>query len=452
MIDVKFFDNLRLKLLEDVHFAKEQVQSPQFTQDFFKLIELAVFSLLHKNENFFGSCIIQMHRKIDFNLPCAVGISAGLSCFNIFFNPLILLQCSLAEIKAEIKHQIYHIIHLHLIRADNLKEKYSPIVINIAMDIAINQFIDDLPEWEWTITKTQNEFGVDLKNNQTLETYCKIIHDSLEKNSGISSHQLSWSRPEGNENKDTADSPGSQEMYKDEHDQSHCHDVWKSSAADMNSQNMETLIKRLVKNADKGNLPEGFEEIVNKLTSQPEISWQEVIRKTIGSLPIPYKKTITRKNRRQPDRLDLRGTLPDRIIRIIIAVDTSGSMELDELEKAIAEIFALLKDYRHEVTIIECDCKIQKVYYARSPEDIKCSFKGRGGTAFTPVFDYINKNRLHNSLLIYFTDGQGEKELQVKPVNFRALWILTSNNELSLNYPYGIVKKLNSSDFRKEVV
>ena len=38
------------------------------------------------------------------------------------------------------------------------------------------------------------------------------------------------------------------------------------------------------------------------------------------------RKTITRKNRRQPHRLDIRGTLPNLIPEVIVALDISASM------------------------------------------------------------------------------------------------------------------------------
>jgi predicted metal-dependent peptidase len=44
--------------------------------------------------------------------------------------------------------------------------------------------------------------------------------------------------------------------------------------------------------------------------------------------------------------------------------------------------------------------------------------------------------------LIYFTDGVGEKELKVKPINYKTIWVLTSKDNLSLNKNYGVVTRL----------
>ena len=54
------------------------------------------------------------------------------------------------------------------------------------------------------------------------------------------------------------------------------------------------------------------------------------------------------------------------------------------------------------------------------------------------------------SVLIYFTDGVGEKELSVKPINKNIIWVVSGNEELSLKNPYGEVKRINTE--KKEVI
>lgn len=66
---------------------------------------------------------------------------------------------------------------------------------------------------------------------------------------------------------------------------------------------------------------------------------------------------------------------------------------------------------------IQCDCVIQDVTLIQSREDWldyakKIRIQGRGGTDFTPVFDYIQKLREARELrdlkaLLFFTDGDG---------------------------------------------
>jgi len=57
---------------------------------------------------------------------------------------------------------------------------------------------------------------------------------------------------------------------------------------------------------------------------------------------------------------------------------------------------------------------------------------------------------LRHVVLIYFTDGIGEKELNVKPINKKTIWVVSGSEELSLKNTYGEVKRINSE--KKEVV
>ena len=64
---------------------------------------------------------------------------------------------------------------------------------------------------------------------------------------------------------------------------------------------------------------------------------------------------------------------------------------------------------------------------------------GRGGTAFTPVINYLNNDKnFRDALLIYFTDGYGESEIP-KPLIFKLLWVIIGkNNELGkmMKFPF----------------
>lgn len=92
------------------------------------------------------------------------------------------------------------------------------------------------------------------------------------------------------------------------------------------------------------------------------------------------------------------------------------------------------------MTVIECDAEIQNIYQVKNINDLQLKVKGRGGTAFTPVIEFINQNRsFRDALLIYFTDGYGGDKVP-KPKTYRNLWVvLNENGHLSLQESYGSV-------------
>jgi predicted metal-dependent peptidase len=207
----------------------------------------------------------------------------------------------------------------------------------------------------------------------------------------------------------------------------------------------------------RGCIPAGVLSQIKALLEPPEINWKQVLRKMVGSVPVPYRKTRTRLNRRQPFRADLCGKLPKRTVNIVCAFDTSGSMSDDDLKYCMNEVFNIIKVYEgYKVTIIECDAEIQRVYQAKSIADVDPKMRGRGGTAFTPVIQYINgekpyddphkypyAGKFKDALMIYFTDGYGEYEIP-KPKTYRNLWVVLKDTKcLSLKEPYGDVKSLS---------
>ena len=111
-----------------------------------------------------------------------------------------------------------------------------------------------------------------------------------------------------------------------------------------------------------------------------------------------------------------------RLEELVIAIDTSGSCSAETVGKFLAETYKILASQENffrkmKVYFLQCDCLIQDVTLISSREDWldyakKIRIQGRGGTDFTPVFDYVGKLRQSRELkdlkaLLYFTDGDG---------------------------------------------
>lgn len=179
-----------------------------------------------------------------------------------------------------------------------------------------------------------------------------------------------------------------------------------------------------------------FEELIRKIKQKPIISWKKELRKFLGIIPCGQRKTIMRLNRRQPNRIDLRGKMADKTFKLVIAIDTSGSMDEKTLSIILNEISQIVKSRKTEITIIECDEQINKIYKVKSLKNIQYKLSGRGGTYFSPVIQYVNNNKYYRDcLLIYFTDGYGEHKIP-KPLIYRMLWFVFGTY-LSVNNKYG---------------
>ena len=112
----------------------------------------------------------------------------------------------------------------------------------------------------------------------------------------------------------------------------------------------------------------------------------------------------------------------NRLEELVIAIDTSGSCDVETVRQFLGETYSILSDrenffHKMKVYLIQCDCCIQDVQVIHSEEEWKtCSrnivIQGRGGTDFRPVFRYVKKQQEKKEIrrlraLIYFTDGDG---------------------------------------------
>ncbi|WP_055069630.1 VWA-like domain-containing protein [Clostridium massiliamazoniense] len=406
--------------------------SDKFRKDFFKLVESLTIKLYERESGFFGQFLVQVRRDIDFTISWPISTVPGKGEFIMSFNPSTFLDNSEVEMEALLKHEIYHIMMNHYERANVLKNKYSKLAVSIAMDISINQYIKDLPPYCRRLYDVNAEFGLELDENMTMEAYAhkieEVIRIRAKKHEPIISNDAS--------------------VIKDGIEQESAHDGWESAGFNLDS--TKALTRKVAINAFKGGAPKDIAKAMDLMKEKGEISWQEILRSLISNTKRGYRKTITRKDRRMPNRLDLRGRLANHIPKILVAIDISASMTDAEVEKIIIEILSMARAKDAEITVLECDDEIRRVYDLKTPKDMKPRSKKNGSTKFSPVFRYIKDNNLRDYILVYFTDGVGEKELETRPINIKTIWVLTDKEEeLSLERPFGIIKRLEREEVEK---
>ncbi len=200
----------------------------------------------------------------------------------------------------------------------------------------------------------------------------------------------------------------------------------------------------MMNNESRGLMPAWFMSQVDKLNEPPVLSWQAILKKYVGTISASKRKTRMRLNRRQPGRFDLSGSMDDKVLKIVVAIDTSASVDDKMIAQIFNELLAILATRKHDITVIECDAKVQRVYKVKTPADVKMKVAGRGGTCFSPVIEFINNDKYYrDALLIYFTDGYGERSIP-RPMTYRNMWVIIGNSRnLSVKEPYGTVLEIS---------
>ena len=196
-------------------------------------------------------------------------------------------------------------------------------------------------------------------------------------------------------------------------------------------------------------LKEHFEQIFNKLKRQdalpkdlkfvvPEyfshkVDWREVLSGFIAS----YAKSsysFMPPNMKYLYRGIYLPSLSSDLLRVIIAIDTSGSVERELLGGFLSEVESIMEVYPNfEIDIITADTKVHSHKTYLPGEALEYEVSGGGGTDFRPVFEYIDRNIDYPTALLFFTDGQG-----IYPddaANYDVMWIMPEAVEV----PFGEV-------------
>lgn len=448
--------------------------------NFQDILEFEKMYLISVQNRLYGNLLMELDFEIDFNQRGLTDLKVDRSPMALTINPLFCGEMKFAEFTGAIISELVKMVYLHPTEFGKLNASNDPKAhedLEKASDAASNSVVQNdirldmnstdrnakngcrLPQDAYTTATLNKDCKVQAKGDMDISYYYKILQKFKDKsNTGPDGDGPSPRGGGGNQNK-TATKNNSN--GKPTHQ-------WEK----VDSQEAEEQIKSLVSEAYNSLSERERGEIAGSVVGQqikallapPEISWKDVLRKMVGSVPVPHRNTRRKLNRRQPERMDLPGRLPKRTVNVVVAFDTSGSMSDDDLRYCMNEVFNIVKVYEgYKITVIECDAAIQRVYTARNMGDMKLDMRGRGGTSFIPVIEYINgegeyKNnpkypgagQFKDALLIYFTDGYGDNDIP-RPRTYRNLWVVLEDEKcLSLSNPYGEVKALKKdSDWKK---
>lgn len=297
-----------------------------------------------------------------------------------------------------LKHEVLHILFKHLFRG----QRKDPFLENVAADLVVNQYIDPWPLPDGALLLKMFP-ELNLLEGQTMEYYYNAL--------------LMLSKPDAKELYPI--SSGTIIACKKNAGTRGIHDFWDSTTS-------ERIVNRVIKEAkgkstDFGELPRDVQRAIELTTSLSKISWKQVLRLFSSSCG----RTVLRSTRRKESKRfeGNQGIKIKKLKRLVVAIDTSGSIDKDTLSLFWHEIQSISRTGT-TVTIIECDAQIQTTYELRKFKTPP-TMKGGGGTNFDPVIEWVNQRSGYNGL-IYFTDGFGPCTVNCK---VRVLWCVYGNND-----------------------
>lgn len=407
-------------------------------------ISRAAFDLLLK-EPFYAHVLAGMPRVIT-NEVESIGLHwDGQAVLRVnpdwFRKELTATQCGVV-----LKHEVLHVVFRHLLRPGDR----DPAIYSIAADLVVNQLLAPLnPLKGWPVLGTFSEMK--FEPDQPVENYYAALVSLLREmqKAGFDGGGDGGASSVGGKTAGTpADWIQSVKMPESAKalaallaDQKNKSDDcgWHDGKDGIGSAAGHYAVGSLLLRARERMPPHQWGALPSALLSQleliiaerePKLDWKRVVRIFCASSGrTKIRHTIKKISKRYGTRP---GIKVQRLQRLLVAVDTSGSIDQEMLEIFFTEIHAAWRAGA-SVHVVECDAAVQRDYrYSGKPPR---ELSGGGGTDFEPVFRWMQGQRPFDGCL-YLTDGFGEAPKT--PPRCRLLWVVTGDGDIDLDeLPFG---------------
>ena len=158
-------------------------------------------------------------------------------------------------------------------------------------------------------------------------------------------------------------------------------------------------------------MPASLERMIDELVNV-KTPWYDKLERYFNS-KLKDGRSWKRPNRRFIGRrLYLPGDdYVPRMGNVVFGIDVSGSIDQDELNVFGGHVNRIIEQCNPKsITVIYCHSEVTHVdTYEPEEFPIKLTANETGGTAFDPVFDYIDEHNLDPEVVVYFTDGYGNQ-------------------------------------------
>jgi len=373
-----------------------------------------------------------------------------------------------------LEHEAYHIINKHIFYSENyLKQDnpyINPMVLNMAYDLAVNSYIGPkVSEDLYKISITPQRFGLpDFKSHAW---YLEKMLEEMKDIDETEEFEIQMTGPPQSGSGGGGESGGPQqdEQQSDQKDEQHqeqqqrlegmspdekfrefCRGLlgqsklqeffdklfeqmkhsWDMGDKDMSEEEkniMRHTVNQTIRDSyeackrNRGTMPGNLQETLEKIMKEKLLPWNVIFRNWISSaINTMFQPAYNRFDRRY-------GTYPGKKREIkadvMVVFDTSGSMSSKDLQDSVAELHLIQRYMNADVTLIQCDTRVQG--HTKFRKGTKIEIHGRGGTDFRPVFEYIQKKKLSPDVLVFFTDGEGPAPDKA-PKSYPVIWVYTS--------------------------
>ncbi|MCU7814442.1 MAG: hypothetical protein KZQ81_04325 [Candidatus Thiodiazotropha sp. (ex Rostrolucina anterorostrata)] len=357
-----------------------------------------------------------------------------------YFNPEFIDQLSLDETQFMLAHEALHCALSHFSRRQHRNKLHW----DMACDYTINPLLVEdglkappgslfLPQFKG-MTAEEIYPCLDQKDDQTpLDNHVYDQNNSKGSGSGKTERDISSNNEqtetdnEGEDNKNQQSGSATTQPPPLTPDEAETLNIqWQQRLAGAAQQAMQV-----------GKLDGAMARMVDHLL-QPQLPWRLLLARYMTAIARD-DFSYMRPSRREGDFI--LPSLRSNQLELVVAVDSSGSIQDHEMSEFLAELNALKGQMRARITLLACDSEIADdapwIFEAWEDFQLPTHITGGGGTHFEPVFEWVAQQGLSPDLLVYFTDAEGAFPKQAP--HYPVIW-LVKGKELT---PWGQRIQLN---------
>lgn len=314
------------------------------------------------------------------------------------------------ELNGLILHENLHVGLRQLIHnTDLFKEDQR--TANMAADYVVNDMIVNLKDKTLARLPKGGLYDSKYHGMNMREIYRKLKEEQDENGGGSSSDSQ-----EG-------------EYSFDEHD-------FQKALADKSPEEVKEMDARIDRAIREGallagrlgiDLPRGLTEML-----ETKVDWRAELAEFVSSTTKGKDEMTWRKFNRRMLSNDLYLPSPENetIGEIVVAIDTSGSIDQKQIDEFATELVSICDAVSPDrVRVLWWDTRVhgEQLFddnYSQMHSMLKP--KGGGGTSVSCVSEYINKNRINAECVLVFTDGYLESDVKWN-IQSPTLWLVTQN-------------------------
>jgi predicted metal-dependent peptidase len=318
---------------------------------------------------------------------------------NTYYGEKFVNSLSDEHLRGLILHENLHKAFRHLVVWKDLY-KQNPKIANMACDYVINLMIHDSDPEGREVGLPDGGCLDEKYRGMDAQTVFKLLQKDQDKKQ---------KQGDGNGEGNGGSGQDSQEPEGfDSHD-------WEA-ASELSEQEQEEFGKEVDQALRQGALLAGklggntSREVLETLT--PVVNWREALREFINSTSSGKDmSTWRRPNRRWIDSgVYLPSSVSENMGKLVIAIDTSGSIDNNVLSQFLSEVMAICRAVEPEsLELLYWDTQVaQHETYSKDNYDAimqSTKPKGGGGTDVEPVPKYIRDKRINPECVVVLTDG-----------------------------------------------